>query len=174
MLIRLSNAMFCFYLLGLRISPACTAVSSNEPASEGDGGEPGWTCESGYDLASYEGDRAGLCPAQESVWSLCCDGPATEIIDSLDTRCAPDNSACVADSVCSSYRLECGWVLCDPVNPSDGPTDDECDWEKAQEAFDAANRGERELVPCATDKHCASRQQVCNRRFGNRMFCDDP
>ena len=146
-------------------------------------GTPSWACDSGYDLPSYNGDQSGLCAANESRWIDCCTGPAADIADAIRTRCAPDGSACIADSYCTTYNtttLECGWIVCDPDNQgatggAGGAAGQECPWDKARAALDnAINNADSGPVPCAADVHCQKTHQVCNVRIANRMFCGNP
>jgi|SRR5882724_6457802 len=132
---------------------------------------PGWTCDSGYDLASYNGDQTGLCPANESRWIECC---PDDITPAVTIVCAPDGSVCVAvgGATCTTYNThtECGWTFCDPnaqgTGGAGGASTSDCPRDKV------ANPAP--LVPCASDVHCEDMRQVCNQRIANRMFCGDP
>ncbi len=143
----------------------------------GGAGGPGWSCDDGYDLPSYDGDQSGLCAASESRANDCCTGGC--VTASVDILCAPDGSACTWGGACTLFMngYECGWVLCYPGQagqggnsgwPGDCPAPD-----KALEAWEGANNVGPGLVPCASDVHCQALGQVCNRRFDNRMFCGD-
>ena len=161
---------------------APSSGSGGAPDAAGAAVGPVWTCETGYVLASYDGDQSGLCAAGESRWVDCCDGAGADVADAIVTRCAPDGSVCVADSYCTTFNttsLECGWRLCDPDNApaaggAGGAADSDCPWDKAREALDRAiNEGDPGPIPCATDRHCEKTHQVCNLRIANRMFCGD-
>ena len=128
-------------------------------------GQTTWTCGSGYDLASYDGEQEGLCSPDESMWRICCEG---DIGESYTVRCAPDGSICLAGSYCTTLTYECGWQLCiaeGEGGAGGGANGDLCDPETVESL--------ESLTPCASDEHCSG-GQVCNRRAANRMFCADP
>ena len=163
--------------LPLLLALGCSTEAATAPTPTRD-----WTCDTGYELASYEGDERELCAANESVWRSCCLEQGGELPEAIDVRCAPDKSACVADDSCSLFvtttAFECGWISCDPVNGGPGGAGgggaaSTCDWELAAATFEAHVSGDRGLVACAADQHCEPMNQVCNRRLYNRMFCGD-
>jgi hypothetical protein len=168
---------------GASIGGSAQSGSRGNGGASGAAGAHGWTCETGYRLASYDGDQSGLCAPTESRWVDCCDGAGADIAEAIVTRCAPDGSVCVADSYCTLFNtatFECGWLLCDPDNApaaggAGGAADSDCPWDKAREALErATNEGDPGPIPCATDRHCEKTHQVCNLRIANRMFCGDP